>query len=247
MDGPAISASHLGIRFSINRRRHWRARDFLIRGKSYTTAEVFWALRDLTFEVKPGEVVGIVGSNGTGKSTLLKLIAGVMIPDEGNVTVDGKVAPLLELSAGFAPDLTAWENIFLSGAIHGLTRSEIEDRFDQIVTFASIEKFLRTPLRHFSSGMKVRLGFSILTQLDHPIVLVDEVLAVGDKAFRWKCYDAIEEMVAEGKTLMVVSHRDADIQRFCTRALYLKEGRLIEDGSVDEVMAHYTRDAEEAG
>ena len=183
--------------------------------------------------------MGVVGRNGSGKSTLLKVIASVLNPDEGEVEVVGDVAPLLELGAGFNRDLTGRANVYLNGVIHGLTREDIDKRMDAILDFAEIGRFIDSPLRHYSSGMKARMGFAIVTQLDSPILLIDEVLAVGDASFRKKCYSAIEDMVAAGKTMMIVSHADADIRRFTERALYLNEGRLEADGPTDEVLTAY--------
>src|SRR5215218_6047882 len=170
----------------------------LFKGESTSPRGSFWALRDVTFQVRQGEAVGLVGANGQGKSTLLKLIAGVLLPDEGKVAVRGGVAPLIEL-----------------------TDEQIEERFDDIVAFAEIGDFLDTPFRHFSSGMQVRLGFSVITTLDEPVVLVDEVLAVGAKRFKEKCYTRMEELVGGGRTLFLVSHNERDLRRFCTRGLYL--------------------------
>jgi len=197
-----ISVDNVGIEFAINRRARMRFRDFFIHGKKALPGGKFWALRNVTFDVKPGQSLGIVGGNGSGKSTLLKLIAGVLLPDEGSVTLGGEVAPLIELGAGFHPDLAARKNIYLSGTILGLTEKEIDERFDAIVDFAEVRKFLDTPLRHFSSGMKVRLGFAIAAQVPHEILLIDEVLAVGDKRFREKSYKVVQERFDSGKTIV---------------------------------------------
>ena len=190
--GPVIEAKGLGVRFAVNRRRKRSLREMFIHGtKRDPNAEgdEFWPLRDVSFEIGRGDCVGIVGKNGTGKSTLLKLIAGVLMPDEGDVQVHGKVAPLLELRAGFNDNLTGRENVYLVGSLHGMSEELIDERFDDIIDFAEIKpKFVDTPVRHYSSGMKVRLGFALISQLEHPIMLVDEVLAVGDKAFKRKCY-----------------------------------------------------------
>lgn len=243
----AIRAEGLGIQFFRNRRRHMRVRDILFKGVSATTVPKgqFWALRNISFDVQHGEAVGLVGANGQGKSTLLKLIAGVLLPDEGKVKVNGGVAPLIELTGGFVPDLSARENVYLTGGLHGLSREQIEERFDDVVDFAGVRDFLDTPFRHFSSGMKVRLGFSLITSLDEPIVLVDEVLAVGDRAFKAKCYDRMESMLGDGRTLFLVSHSEADLKRFCTRGLYIKGGELAADGPIEEVLERYTRESDE--
>jgi ABC-2 type transport system ATP-binding protein len=239
---PIIEANGLGIRFVKNRRRQLRLREMFIHGMSrQPDATAFWPLRNLTFQIQPGEAVGVIGKNGTGKSTLLRLIAGVLIPDEGSIAVRGAVAPLLELSAGFSGDLTGRENVHLVGSLHGLSRAELKAKFDQIVDFAGeqVRRSIDTPVRHYSSGMKVRLGFSVIAQLRHPILLVDEVLAVGDKDFRQKCYATIEALLAEGRTLVLVSHNEADLKRFCNRGLYINSGRMEVDGPIQDALAAY--------
>jgi ABC-2 type transport system ATP-binding protein len=238
-----LAAQGIGIRFHRNRRKRMQLRELLIRGRTGPPSrEEFWALRDVSFDVRAGEAVGVVGPNGTGKSTLLKIIAGVLIPDEGRVCLDAGVAPLIELTGGFAGELTARENIHLMAGIHGLPKRVIEERFDEIVDFAEIRDSLDTPFRHFSSGMKVRLGFAVVTQLDEPVILVDEVLAVGDRVFKEKCYARIEELLADGRTLFLVSHSEHDLTRFCKRGLYLREGRLVVDGPIDEAIGAYHAD-----
>src|SRR5699024_2361616 len=166
-----------------------------------TMGDSFWALRNISFDVRQGEAIGVVGRNGQGKSTLLKIVAGVLLPDEGQVRVRQGVAPLIEITGGFAPDLTGRENIYLAAGLHGMDKDVIDEKFDEIVDFAEIHDFLETPFRHYSSGMKVRLAFAVISRLEDPILLVDEVLAVGDKAFRNKCYQRIEELLAAGRTL----------------------------------------------
>ncbi|MBN1170929.1 MAG: ABC transporter ATP-binding protein [Micromonosporaceae bacterium] len=241
MGTPIIEANDLGVQFIRNRRRKLRLREMFIYrgGRQPSTADHFWPLRHLTFQIHEGEAVGVIGRNGTGKSTLLKLIAGVLHPDEGSVACYGRVAPLLQLSAGFADDLTGRENVQLLGSLHGLSRSQIKSKFDEIISFAEVDKFVDTPLRHYSSGMKVRLGFSVIAQLTHPILLVDEVLAVGDRAFRTKCYTVIDRMLKEGRTLVLVSHSDSDLTRFCSRGLYINAGVLHTDGPIREALAAY--------
>ncbi|GGF46037.1 hypothetical protein GCM10010922_22230 [Microbacterium sorbitolivorans] len=202
----------------------------------------FWALKDVSFTVKPGEAIGVVGRNGQGKSTLLKLVAGVLMPDAGTVTVNGGVAPLIEITGGFVGDLTVRENVRLTAGLHGMTKAQIAERYDEMIAFAELEDFQETPYRHLSNGMKVRLAFSVVSQLDEPILLVDEVLAVGDKAFRDKCYARIDEMLAGGRTLFFVSHRESDLRRFCTRGLYIKEHRLEMDGPLGDVLDRYNAD-----
>jgi ABC-2 type transport system ATP-binding protein len=244
-ESPIIIARGLGIRFNRHPRKRKRSIKDIVTGQSPLRdgKKDFWALRNISFNVHPGEAVGLVGANGQGKSTLLKLIAGVLLPDEGQVAVLGGVAPLIEVTGGMVGELTARDNIWLAAGLHGLTKRQIEDRFDEIVEFAEIGDFLDTPFRHFSSGMKVRLGFSVVTTLDEPIVLVDEVLAVGDRSFREKCHVRMEEMLSGGRTLFLVSHSEPDLLRYCTRGLYLKAGELITDGPVEEALGDYNVDS----
>jgi len=235
----AIRAEGLGIRFRRNRRGRRSFKDLLAGRRRRTRPGEFWALRNLTIEVRPGEAIGVVGRNGQGKSTLLKLVAGVMMPDEGRVVVTGGVAPLIEITGGFVDDLTVRDNVYLTAGLHGMTRSQIDAKFDGIIGFADIADFLDTPYKHQSSGMKVRIAFAVISQLEEPIILVDEVLAVGDKAFREKCYKRIEELLAGGRTLFFVSHNERDLRRFCTRGLYLDKGALVLDGPIDDVLERY--------
>ncbi|MFC4560599.1 ABC transporter ATP-binding protein [Nocardiopsis mangrovi] len=246
MAEPVIEAKGLGIKFAMNRRRKRSLREMFIHGTKRDpnpTGADFWPLRDISFEIGQGECVGIVGKNGTGKSTLLKMIAGVLIPDEGSVEVRGKVAPLLELRAGFNDQLTGRENVQLVGSLHGMTPKMIEEKFDEIVEFANIrEGYIDMPVRHYSSGMKVRLGFALISQLQHPIMLVDEVLAVGDKAFKKKCYDAIKRMLADNRTMVLVSHSESDLKRFCNRGLYVRDGALVLDADIQSALDAYNAD-----
>jgi ABC-2 type transport system ATP-binding protein len=239
---PIIEADNLGIRFVRNRRRQLRLREmFIHRGGRQPRAGEFWPLRNVSFQVNAGDAIGVIGKNGTGKSTLLRLIAGVLIADEGHIKVGGEVAPLLELSAGFSNDLTGRENVHLVGSLHGLSAAFLKQNFDEIVSFAGeqVEKAIDTPVRHYSSGMKVRLGFSVISQLPHPVLLMDEVMAVGDAEFRKKCYATIERLLAEGRTLVLVSHNENDLTRFCNRGLYFNAGRLEIDGGVREALDAY--------
>lgn len=238
--GAIIEARNLGVRFVKNRRRNLKLREFVVgRGKRRPRIDEFWPLRDVTFDIKPGDAVGVIGKNGTGKSTLLKLIAGVLIPDEGTIATHGKVAPLLELSAGFSPDLTGRENVAIVGALHGITRAQMKDLSPKIAEFADIGDFMDMQVRHYSTGMRVRLGFALIAQLTHPILLVDEVLAVGDKDFRNKCYATIEAMLAEGRTLVLVSHNETDLKRFCNRGIYINSGKMVVDGPIEDALAAY--------
>lgn len=239
-----ITADGVGVEFYRSRRRNLSLREIVFKQRSSHPTDTFWGLEDVSFTVGRGEAVGLVGANGGGKSTLLKMIAGVLLPDRGSVSVRGGVAPLIELTGGFLGDLSARENIYLTAGLHGLSQAEVERRFDEIVDFAGpqVRAGLEMPFRHFSSGMQVRLGFALITTLDEPIILVDEVLAVGDAAFREKCYARMEELLAQNKTLFLVSHSEPDLRRFCTRGLYLQSGRLVDDGPIADVLAHYARE-----
>lgn len=242
MGTPIIEAEELGIRFVRNRRRQLRLRELLIhRGGRQPDAGQFWPLRHVSFTVGAGEAVGVIGRNGTGKSTLLRLIAGVLIPDEGRIRVGARVAPLLELSAGFSNDLTGRENVHLVGSLHGLSATFLKRNFDEIVEFAGeqITRAIDTPVRHYSSGMKVRLGFAVISRLEHPILLMDEVTAVGDAEFRRKCYATIERLLSEGRTLVLVSHNENDLTRFCSRGLYFDGGQLRLDGTIRAALDAY--------
>ena len=242
---PVIAVRDAGVRFHRGR-RHRSVRDLLLRGKGGVRSGEFWALDGVSFDVRPGEAIGVVGRNGQGKSTLLKLIAGVMLPDRGSVDVTAGVAPLIEITGGFVNDLTVRDNIALTSGLHGMSKTGIAERFDEIVDFAEIEDFLDTPYKHLSSGMKVRVAFAVVSRLEEPVVLVDEVLAVGDKAFKRKCYARIDELIAAGRTLFLVSHSERDLRRFCDRGLYLRQGCLIEDGPMGEVLAAYGREEGES-
>ena len=238
----AIEVSDLGVRFRRNRRGRRSIKDLFADSSRRSKPGEFWALRDVSFTVRPGESIGVVGRNGQGKSTLLKLVAGVLLPDEGNVAVNGGVAPLIEITGGFVGDLTVRENVRLTAGLHGMPRAEVSRRFDGIIDFAELDDFLDTPYKHLSNGMKVRLAFSVVSQLEEPILLVDEVLAVGDKAFREKCYRRIDELLADGRTLFFVSHNERDLRRFCARGLYLDKGRLQLDAPIGDVLDRYNAD-----
>jgi ABC-2 type transport system ATP-binding protein len=242
MAGLAIEVRDLGVRFRRNRRGRRSFKDLFSDASRRSKPGEFWALRDVSFDVQPGEAIGVVGRNGQGKSTLLKLVAGVLLPDEGGVTVRGGVAPLIEITGGFVGDLTVRENVRLTSGLHGMSRAEVSRRFDGIIDFAELHDSIDTPYKHLTNGMKVRLAFSVVSQLEEPVLLVDEVLAVGDKAFREKCYTRIDELLAEGRTLFFVSHNEKDLRRFCTRGLYLDKGALAMDASLSEVLDRYNSD-----
>jgi lipopolysaccharide transport system ATP-binding protein len=202
--------------------------------------EDFWALRDVSFDVRRGDCVGVIGRNGAGKSTLLKLLSRITEPTEGGFRMCGRVASLLEVGTGFHPELTGSENVYLNGAILGMSRAEIRRKFDEIVAFAEVEKFLETPVKYYSSGMYVRLAFAVAAHLDPEILVVDEVLAVGDTGFQKKCLGKMGEAARCGRTVLFVSHQLDAMERFCTRAILLKSGRMMLDGLPSHVISHYT-------
>ncbi len=199
----------------------------------------FWVLRDFSTTVHPGEAVGIIGNNGAGKSTILKLAAGIIAPTQGRVVLNGRVGALLEIGVGFHPDLSGRENIYLNGAIIGLSRHEMKARLDEIVAFSEIGEFIDVPVRHYSSGMLVRLGFSVATSISPDILLVDEVLAVGDWAFRYKCLERIEMMLKQGTAILYVSHGLDEVRHLCQRAIWIEHGRVQVEGKPDEVVRAY--------
>jgi lipopolysaccharide transport system ATP-binding protein len=198
-----------------------------------------WALRDVSFEVKKGEVFGIIGTNGSGKSTLLKILSRVTEPTKGRAVIYGRFCGLLEVGTGFHPELTGRDNVYMSGAILGMKRQEIARKFDEIVAFAEVEQFIDTPVKHYSSGMYVRLGFSVLAHMDPDILIVDEVLAVGDARFQKKCMGKMEDVGQHGRTVLLVSHDMPAITRLCKRAILLHKGEVVQEGSAHEVVNHY--------
>ncbi len=199
----------------------------------------FWALDDVRFEVKPGEALGIIGPNGAGKSTMLKLLAGIMRPNRGSVKINGRVSALIEVGAGFHPDLTGRENIFLNASIMGMSRAAARRKFEEIVDFAEIRDFLDTPIKRYSSGMYARLGFSVAAHVDPQVLLMDEVLSVGDRVFRAKCLDKMRTFLDRGVAVVFVSHDLSSVSSFCQRALVLAAGRVTASGSANEAVAHY--------
>src|ERR1700730_6544608 len=212
--------------------------DAIARARGHPVQEraPFKALDDVDFKVEAGEVLGIIGPNGAGKSTLLKLLARISVPSSGSVNVRGSVAPLIEVGAGLVPDLTGRENVYLNASILGMRRAEIRKKFDEIVAFADLEEFIDTPIKRYSSGMQVRLGFSIATSMESDILIVDEVLAVGDLAFQRKCFDRMEDMIRrQGKTVLLVSHNIRQVERMCNRVLLLDHGKIFADGKPKEI------------
>ena len=257
----AIRVDNLGKMYRIgHRERHDTLRDALVHGfwpritrmtqrvrrnsgnSSHSWQDdILWALKDVSFEVKRGEVVGIIGRNGAGKSTLLKILSRITEPTTGRVDMYGRVGSLLEVGTGFHPELTGRENIYLSGAILGMKRAEIDRRYDEIVAFAEIERFLDTPVKRYSSGMYVRLAFAVAAHLEPEILLVDEVLAVGDAAFQKKCLGKMGDVAHEGRTVLFVSHNMAAVQNLCRRGVLLEQGQVTSNGPVDGVVPHYIR------
>ncbi|MEY3289486.1 MAG: hypothetical protein RLZZ419_1728 [Pseudomonadota bacterium] len=225
-----------------NARNLWHKTKDLTQGKSIIVGdeqEDFWALKDINFEIKQGETVGIIGRNGAGKSTLLKVLSRITEPSTGRVTIKGRVASLLEVGTGFHPELTGRENIYLNGAILGMSRAEIKRKFDEIVAFAETEKFLDTPVKRYSSGMYVRLAFAVAAHLEPEILIVDEVLAVGDAQFQKKCLGKMGDVAKEGRTVLFVSHNMAAIEHLCSRAILLGNGQIQSSGNVDNVIDLY--------
>lgn len=208
--------------------------------------EEFWAVRDVSFEIEKGETFGIIGSNGSGKSTLLKCLAGILTPEQGEIVVNGSLAALLELGAGFHPELSGLENVYLNGAILGMSRSQIDSRLDEIIDFSGLEKFIDTPVKNYSSGMVVRLGFSIATSVDPEILVIDEVLAVGDEAFQRRCGERIEEFRRDGRTIVLVSHGLSQVQQLCTTTAWLEKGCLRSLGRTNDVLSEYLGESHNA-
>jgi ABC-type polysaccharide/polyol phosphate transport system ATPase subunit len=241
----AIRVHELGKRYRIGERerspllRDVIARAFTSPFRSRRKHQDLWALRDVSFDIQQGEVVGLIGRNGAGKSTLLKLLARITRPTHGWAEVHGRVGSLLEVGTGFHPELTGRENVFLSGAVLGMRKAEIKRKFDEIVAFAEVDRFLDTPLKHYSSGMQMRLAFAVAAHLEPEILLVDEVLAVGDLAFQKKCLGKMEEVSSGGRTIVFVSHQMNQIRRLCQRALWIDEGTIRMDGPATRVLAAY--------
>jgi lipopolysaccharide transport system ATP-binding protein len=211
-----------------------------------TGSETFWALHDITFDVRPGEVVGIVGHNGAGKSTLLKILSRITRPTRGRAIANGRMASLLEVGTGFHPELTGRENIYLNGAVLGMRKWEIERRFDEIVAFSGVEKFLDTPVKRYSSGMYVRLAFAVAAHLEPDILILDEVLAVGDASFQKRCMQKMEAVKRDGRTILFVSHSMPSVTRLCPRTILLNGGRVVADGPTSDVLLGYLGDSTKA-
>jgi ABC-2 type transport system ATP-binding protein len=234
----AIEIRNINKQFVLRHTRSLKeALVWLIRGRKGDLSKKFHALRDLSIDVEHGETVALLGLNGSGKSTLLKHISGVMLPDSGTVRTGGRVAGLIEVGAGFHPDLSGRDNVYLNGAILGMTEAQINEKFDSIVEFAEIGEFIDTEVKFYSSGMYLRLAFSVAVHTDPDVFLVDEILAVGDEPFQKKCLAKIKELAAAGKTLIVVSHDLDLVSRVCERGVLLEHGSVVMDGPVDEVIS----------
>ena len=235
----AISIDHVSKKFRMHHEKNQYLKTTLLRGRRARFDE-FWAVNDVTFDIPQGSTFGIIGANGSGKSTLLKCLAGILSPDTGSLSVNGRLSALLELGAGFHPEMTGRENIFLNGAILGMTNKEIELRFDDIVDFAGLGAFIDTPVKNFSSGMVVRLGFAIAANVEPEILLIDEVLAVGDAAFQQRCYEKIEKFRQDGRTIVLVSHGLSQVEQICDRAAWIDRGKLKVLGPALEVVREYS-------
>jgi lipopolysaccharide transport system ATP-binding protein len=260
MSNPVIRAENLGKRYILGQvaggESYTALRDVIARSTSDLAARVFrrkrptpannvqnieefWALKDVTFTVAQGDVVGVIGRNGAGKSTLLKILSRISDPSTGRITLDGRVSSLLEVGTGFHPELTGRENIYLNGAILGMTRAEVRRKFDEIIDFAGVERFLDTPVKRYSSGMYVRLAFAVAAHLEPEILVIDEVLAVGDTEFQKRCLGKIEEVASGGRTVLFVSHNIDVVQRFCQSAICLDRGQITHQGNVGDVVNNY--------
>lgn len=234
----AISLEHVSKKFRLYHEKNQYLKTTVLRG-GRSRYEDFWAVQDVSFEIPTGSTFGIIGSNGSGKSTLLKCLAGILAPDQGRITVNGRLSALLELGAGFHPELSGRENIFLNGAILGMTQKEVLQRFDDIVDFSGLGHFIDTPVKNYSSGMVVRLGFSIAANVEPEILLIDEVLAVGDAEFQQRCYEKIEKFRKDGRTIVLVSHGLSQIEQICDTVAWLEKSHLEVLGPALEVVQKY--------
>lgn len=216
-----------------------KAKNLFSKKSGNNSVEEFWALKDISFTINEGERVGIIGRNGAGKSTLLKVLSRIITPNKGRIVLEGRVASLLEVGTGFHPELTGRENIFLNGSILGMTKSEIQSKFDEIVAFSEVEKFLDTPVKRYSSGMYVRLAFAVAAHLEPEILIVDEVLAVGDAEFQKKCIGKMKDVSGQGRTVLFVSHNMEAVQKLCNKGIFLQRGQLVQEGTIDNVIKAY--------
>lgn len=237
-----IKVDNVKMKFNLSKEKTDNLKEYVIKFiKRELRSQPFWALKGVSFEIKKGDKFGIIGLNGAGKSTLLKLIAGVMKPTEGKIWVKGSMVPLLEMGAGFDPDYTGRENIFLKGALLGYTRRFLEEKFYEIVEFSELEDFIDVPLKNYSSGMKARLAFSIATMVEPEILIIDEVLSVGDAKFQEKSREKMNSLLDEDATVLFVSHSTQQVRNMCNKAIWLEKGELIAQGDVDEVCDAYEK------
>lgn len=237
----AIKVSQLGKRYTIGKQKDASLRSTLsnVFKSAATKGDDFWAIHDINFEINRGDIVGIIGKNGAGKSTLLKVLSQITKPTTGRIEINGRVASLLEVGTGFHPELTGRENIYLNGTILGMTRKEVKEKFNAIVEFSGVEKFIDTPVKHYSSGMYVRLAFSVAAHLEPEILIIDEVLAVGDAEFQKKCIGKMSDVAAEGRTVLFVSHNIAAIKELCTKGIVLNKGQIVFEGNQLEAAEAY--------
>jgi homopolymeric O-antigen transport system ATP-binding protein len=236
----ALSFHDVGMCFRLHREKVTTLKEAILgRFRQYKEPDEFWALRGVSLEVAPGESVGLIGHNGSGKSTLLKMAAGVLKPTEGTVRVEGRVSPMIELAAGFDPELTGRDNVFLNGALMGYSRREMAKKFDRIVDFSELAEFIDVPVKNYSSGMYARLGFAIAADVEPEILIVDEVLAVGDERFQAKCMDRIRDIRASGCTIFYVSHAMETVAELCSRVVVMHHGRLHFDGAPHDAIVRY--------
>lgn len=240
MPKPIIDVRDVSVRFNLAREKTESLKEYFVKfAKRQLHFTEFYALKNVSFKIMPGEAVALIGPNGCGKSTTLKTIAGVLYPTSGSVQVNGTIAPLIELGAGFDLELTARENIFLNGAVLGYDHAFMEVHFDSIMDFAELWEFADVPVKNFSSGMIARLGFAIATEVTAEVLIVDEILAVGDYKFQQKCHERMDKMLAGGTTLLLVSHSDAQVRQLCSRAIWIDHGVIQMDGLVNEVCDAY--------
>lgn len=240
MEDKIIIAENVSMTFNLSKDKVSSLKEYVIRFlKRQLFYDEFIALKDISFELNRGDMLGIIGLNGSGKSTLLKLIAGVLKPSKGKIATMGRIAPLIELGAGFDPELSAMENIFLNGAVLGYSKKIVEDKFDEIISFAELEEFVEVPIKNFSSGMVARLGFAIATIVAPDILIVDEVLSVGDFKFQEKSQNKIKEMIDQGTTVLFVSHSADIVKSICKKGLFLEHGKVLAFGEIEEVLKIY--------
>lgn len=236
-----IDVQDVSMRFNLAKERVDNLKEYIVKKLKFQSIsfDEFWAVKHISFTIKKGESVALIGSNGSGKSTMLKIISGILVPTVGKVQVHGSIAPLIELGAGFDYQLTGRENIFLNGAVLGHSKRLMQEKYDEIVDFSGLADFIDVPVKNYSSGMVARLGFSVATMVKPDILIVDEILAVGDQAFQEKCHKRMEEMMNGGTTVVLVSHSESDIRRICQKAVWIEQGDLRSVGDIDMILKMY--------